>query len=77
VNTASRLESFGKDSTDPNLSDEGCRILISDATRNMLGDEFHVLPVGTMSLKGKSEKVMLYRVVDKPKSGNSEKAGTV
>jgi adenylate cyclase len=66
VNIASRLESFGKDSTDPNLSDEGCRILISEATRVFLAEEFNLLPVGTMSLKGKSEKVKLYRVGHKP-----------
>jgi len=64
VNTASRLESFEKDSVDPNLRDDKCRILISDATRLYLGDEFSLVPVGAISLKGKSEKVTVYRVVD-------------
>src|SRR5262249_26047086 len=63
VNTASRLESFGKDSTDPHLQDDGCRILISDATRGLLDDAFQLHGVGTMSLKGKSEKVTIYAVL--------------
>ena len=63
VNTASRLESFGKDSMDPNLADDKCRILISEATRVFLGQEFQLHQVGTMSLKGKSEKVMIFAVL--------------
>ena len=67
VNTASRLESFEKDSADPNLRDDKCRILISEATRLYLSDEFDLVPVGTISLKGKSEKVTVYRVLEKRK----------
>ncbi len=65
VNTASRLESFEKDATDPHLYDDNCRIIISDATRLYLGDEFALVPVGAISLKGKSEKVSVYRVLEK------------
>lgn len=72
VNIASRLESFDKDATDANLRDDNCRILISDATRLLLNEKFQLLPVGTMSLKGKSEKVMIHRVVAET---NSEKRG--
>ena len=64
VNTASRLESFGKDSTDPHLRDDGCRILISDATSALLNGAFRLHAVGTMSLKGKSEKVTIHAVLD-------------
>jgi adenylate cyclase len=63
VNTASRLESFGKDSDDPHLRDDKCRILISEATRAFLGGQFQLHQVGTMSLKGKSEKVMIFAVL--------------
>jgi adenylate cyclase len=63
VNTASRLESFGKDSDDPHLRDDKCRILISEATRALLGEQFKLHAVGTMSLKGKSEKVMIFAVL--------------
>jgi adenylate cyclase len=62
VNTASRLESFDKDSTDENLQYVDCRILISEATRALLDDSFRLVPVGSISLKGKSEKVTVYRV---------------
>jgi adenylate cyclase len=65
VNTASRLESFEKDSKDPNLrDDDGCRILISEATQLYLGDEFELVAVGAISLKGKSEKVSVHRVLN-------------
>lgn len=60
VNTASRLESFDKDSSSP---DDACRILISEATRALLGEEFEVSLLGTMSLKNKAEKVIIHRVV--------------
>jgi adenylate cyclase len=60
VNTASRLESFDKDS-DP--ADSVCRILISEATKVLLDDEFELSLLGTMSLKNKSEKVIIHRVV--------------
>jgi adenylate cyclase len=59
VNTASRLESFDKEL----CADSVCRILVSEATRALLGDEFQTQPVGTMSLKGKAEKVMIHQVV--------------
>ena len=64
-----QLESFEKDSVDPNLRDDKCRILISDATRLYLGVEFSLIPVGAISLKGKSEKVTVYRVVDQREAG--------
>jgi adenylate cyclase len=70
VNTASRLEAFDKDSTDPNLQYDNYRILISEATRSLLHGRFQVQLVGTMSLKGKSEKVMIHRVIAET---NSEK----
>jgi adenylate cyclase len=59
VNTASRLESFDKEVH----GEDVCRILVSEATRALLGDEFQMEPVGTMSLKGKAEKVTIHRVV--------------
>ena len=59
VNTASRLESFDKDSADPNLPDGNCRILISEATPIVAGREFQIAAESAaMSLKSKSETVM-------------------
>jgi adenylate cyclase len=60
VNTASRLESFDKDT---GSADSVCRILISEATKAMLDGEFELGLLGTMSLKNKSEKVIIYTVV--------------
>jgi len=68
VNTAARLESFSLAAAGPNQPDTGsrCRILISEATHRLLGDEFQTQEVGNMILKGKSEPVNIYAVISKP-----------
>lgn len=63
VNTASRLESFGKDSDEREPVGESCRILIGETTHNLLDGQFQTELVGTLSLKGKTEKLTIYRVV--------------
>lgn len=63
VNTASRLESFDKESVDPKLQYENCRILISEATKVMLNENFTTVSVGSISLKGKSDSIMVHRVI--------------
>jgi adenylate cyclase len=70
VNTASRLESYDKDWTDPATPHPECRILISEATRIHLADEFHVTRVGTLLLKNKSEPVTIYSVIDRTGHGH-------
>lgn len=62
VNIASRLESFDKDSLDSNLRDD-CRILISEATKLLLDDNFRTQAIGKLTLKGKSDEVMVYAVL--------------
>ncbi|HEX2825961.1 MAG TPA: adenylate/guanylate cyclase domain-containing protein [Burkholderiales bacterium] len=59
VNTAARLESFPSNPDEP-LPE--CRILISAATRELVKDEIDTEPVGELTLKGKTEKVFVYRV---------------
>lgn len=59
VNTASRLESFNKDFDPENT----CRILIGEATLQRLNHRFETREVGSVSLKGKNEKVTLYQVM--------------
>lgn len=59
VNIASRLESFDK-SVDP---ENPCRILISNATREHLGDRFRVERLTHVQLKGKSQWVEIHRVL--------------
>lgn len=60
VNTAARLESFPVSDDEPPPE---CRILISAVTRELVKDQVQTEPVGELVLKGKSEKVYVYRVV--------------
>lgn len=62
VNTASRLESFDKDWVDPDSPDSLCRILVSEATLDLVRGEFETVRVGTMILKNKNEPVTIYCV---------------
>lgn len=61
VNTASRLESFDKDSQDP--LNNICRVLIGEATLRYLGGRFLVEEVGRVKLKGKQREIAVYRVL--------------
>ncbi len=65
VNTASRLESFDK-----NLfpHERPCRILIGEATFRHLGRQFETEKVGEVSLKGKDEKITVYRIIGQARS---------
>lgn len=65
VNIASRLESFDKDAADPYFGASPCRILVSEATLRYLGDHYRFEQVGVTSLKGKEEKIVVYRLVDR------------
>ena len=61
VNTAARLESWAKE--DFKLEPEECiRILIGEPTRALLADRFALQDLGGADLKGKREKVRVYRV---------------
>lgn len=62
VNTASRLESFDKDSADPALTTGPCRILIGESTARHLNEQFDIRRVSQMSLKGKEQKITVFRV---------------
>ncbi len=63
VNTASRLESFDKDAEDNTSANCCCRILLGESTHQLLDNRFQTELVGTLALKGKTEKVTIYRVV--------------
>jgi adenylate cyclase len=62
VNTASRLESFDKHLADGESENTYCRILIGETTYRLLDDQFHTKLVGILPLKGKAEKVTIYRI---------------
>ena len=59
VNIASRLESFDKKSA----KEMPCRILIGEATLLYLDSRFNTQQGGEVSLKGKDEKITVYRVL--------------
>lgn len=63
VNTASRLESFDKELFPPDPEHSPCRILIGETTLCHLGDQFETERVGDVSLKGKEQRVGIYRVL--------------
>jgi adenylate cyclase len=63
VNIASRLESFEKDLVDQNFTQSTCRILIGEATLQYLDHQFKTQRIGEVSLKGKAQKITVYRVV--------------
>jgi adenylate cyclase len=70
VNTASRLESFDKEGETMIIPRGDCRILVSEATQTLLGDEFRTLPIGEMNLKGKGQSVRIFCVLN-PKKEHS------
>ena len=67
VNTAARLESFDKTAFTPDYNNNPCRILIGEGTRNYLDDKFELQDVGELGLKGKQQKVAIYRVTGEKK----------
>jgi adenylate cyclase len=67
VNTASRLESFDKEGETMIIPRGDCRILVSEATKSLLGEEFRTLPIGEMNLKGKGQSVRIFCVLNPKK----------
>jgi adenylate cyclase len=63
MNTASRLESFDKTLFAPDPDDGPARILIGEPTLRRLASEFRTEPVGEVTLKGKEQRVSIYRVI--------------
>ncbi|ETX01074.1 MAG: hypothetical protein ETSY1_08740 [Candidatus Entotheonella factor] len=63
VNTASRLESFEKQTFIPDFCHDPCRILVGESTRAYLDHQFLIQHVGEVSLKGKEQKVSVHRVL--------------
>lgn len=68
VNVASRLESLDKDLFAPDAEHHPCRIFIGEKTLRYLGSEFETDWVGDMTLKGKEQKVSVYRVTGRAAS---------
>ena len=62
VNTASRLESFDKEHFEPDHFNAPCRILIGEPTFKLAGDAFETEFLGEFRLKGKVNRIRIYRV---------------
>jgi class 3 adenylate cyclase len=62
VNIASRLESCQKD-----RQEDTCRILIAEETLLHLADKFEVESWGALPLKGREQKVNVYRILGSKK----------
>jgi adenylate cyclase len=67
VNTASRLESFDREGETLIIPRGICRILVSEATKTLLGEEFETLVIGEMNLKGKGQSVRIFCVLNPKK----------
>lgn len=65
VNTAARLESYGKELPPMEPVEGACRILVTESTARRLGEVYLVESVGALVLKGKSEPVDVYKVLSK------------
>jgi adenylate cyclase len=63
MNTASRLESFDKEYFPPDPDTRPCRTIIGESTLACLGDEYETAKVRDVSLKGKEQRVGMYRVI--------------
>jgi adenylate cyclase len=62
VNTAARLETYGKDDPAVTAPDAISRVLISEETVRRIGGSFIIKDVGRLKLKGKETEVTVYRV---------------
>ena len=60
VNTASRLESFPGNEL---VVDATCRVLVSEATRELIGAAFEVRYIGDVPMKGKAAKLPVHQVL--------------
>jgi adenylate cyclase len=63
VNAAARLESLDREFVAESAGRRPCRVLISESTAQLLGERFQLERVGEVSLKGKVQAMVAYRVV--------------
>ena len=63
VNTAARLESYGKELPAMEIREGACRILVGESTAQRLSVDYLVEAVGDLELKGKAKPVAVYKVI--------------
>ena len=79
VNTASRLESFDKESFTNEPERSACRILIGHSTLERLEGRFETKCLGEHMLKGKGEPIMIHRVLGRVRNtqaGDADEEGS-
>ena len=68
ANLAARLEGFGKDDSNIACDSDGnplnCRILLSEATVELLPQEYNVQSMGKLELRGAQAPMTVYRLLD-------------
>src|SRR5689334_23483107 len=69
VNTASRLESYDKTFSDPDLLPNRCRILIGAPTHDLLDGKFDAKEIGLLEVKGKVNKVPVFQILNEKPAG--------
>jgi len=62
VNTAARIEGFRKESFVPDHLQQPCRILVGDATREIIADAYELEFMEDARLRGKAREIGIYRV---------------
>ena len=62
VNTAARLESYGKEIPERFL-DPFCQVMVAASTAEQLAGGFNLEPVGTLQLKGKAQGVDVFALI--------------
>ena len=64
VNIASRLESYDREHADTGLNKDPFRILISEATKEYIGDQFVTRKIGEVRFKGQKRDITVYSILD-------------
>lgn len=72
VNIAARLESLDRAAGDVFGGRRACRILVGESTVRYLQNQFHLERVGAVSLKGKDQKIEVYRLLGRQGRGREE-----
>jgi adenylate cyclase len=75
VNTAARIEGFRKEIFNPDYLTEPCRILIGDATRELLDENYELEFMEEARLRGKAKNIGIYRVWGRKASASVERSG--
>jgi adenylate cyclase len=65
VNTAARLESYGKELPEMTAAEGDCRILVAATTAARLGTDYQLEAVGDLQLKGKAAPVSVFKVLSR------------